>query len=409
MLNSRAESSSRSSRKIKLSLMGPAFIAAIGYIDPGNFATNIQAGASYGYQLLWVVVWANIMAMLIQLMSAKLGIATGKNLAEHIRDRFPRPAVWAYWVQAEIIAMATDLAEFIGAAIGFKLLLGVSLLEGAVLTGIATFIILGLQKRGQKPLELVIGGLLLFVALAYIVELFFSQPKMIELGKGMLTPSLPDANSVYLAAGVLGATIMPHVIYLHSSLTQNSSKVSKGQRYSSTKLDVAVAMTIAGFVNLAMMATAAAAFHFSGHKGISELEEAYLTLTPLLGHAAATIFGLSLVAAGLSSTVVGTLAGQVVMQGFVKFYIPLWVRRAVTMAPSFIVILAGMDATKILVMSQVLLSFGIALALLPLLAFTGNRELMGDMVNSRAMQWAGRAIVLVVVSLNLYLLIGMLK
>ncbi|EIC84073.1 Nramp family divalent metal transporter [Serratia sp. M24T3] len=409
MLNSRAESSSRTSRKIKLSLMGPAFIAAIGYIDPGNFATNIQAGASYGYQLLWVVVWANIMAMLIQLMSAKLGIATGKNLAEHIRDRFPRPAVWAYWVQAEIIAMATDLAEFIGAAIGFKLLLGVSLLQGAVLTGIATFIILGLQKRGQKPLELVIGGLLLFVAMAYIVELFFSQPKMIELGKGMLTPSLPDANSVYLAAGVLGATIMPHVIYLHSSLTQRSSKISKEQRYSSTKLDVGVAMTIAGFVNLAMMATAAAAFHFSGHKGISELEEAYLTLSPLLGHAAATIFGLSLVAAGLSSTVVGTLAGQVVMQGFVKFYIPLWVRRAVTMAPSFIVILAGMDATKILVMSQVLLSFGIALALLPLLAFTGNRELMGDMVNSRSMQWAGRVIVLVVVSLNLYLLIGMLK
>lgn len=409
MLNSRAESSSRSSRKIKLSLMGPAFIAAIGYIDPGNFATNIQAGASYGYQLLWVVVWANVMAMLIQLMSAKLGIATGKNLAEHIRDRFPRPAVWAYWVQAEIIAMATDLAEFIGAAIGFKLLLGVTLLEGAVLTGIATFIILGLQKRGQKPLELVIGGLLLFVALAYIVELFFSQPKMIDLGKGMLTPSLPDANSVYLAAGVLGATIMPHVIYLHSSLTQRSSKISKEQRYSSTKLDVAVAMTIAGFVNLAMMATAAAAFHFSGHKGISELEEAYLTLSPLLGHAAATIFGLSLVAAGLSSTVVGTLAGQVVMQGFVKFYIPLWVRRAVTMAPSFIVILAGMDATKILVMSQVLLSFGIALALVPLLAFTGNRELMGEMVNSRPMQWAGRIIVLVVVSLNLYLLIGMLK
>jgi len=409
MLNSRAESSRRSSRKIKLSLMGPAFIAAIGYIDPGNFATNIQAGASYGYQLLWVVVWANVMAMLIQLMSAKLGIATGKNLAEHIRDRFPRPAVWAYWIQAEIIAMATDLAEFIGAAIGFKLLLGVSLLQGAVLTGIATFIILGLQKRGQKPLELVIGGLLLFVAAAYLVELFFSQPKMLELGKGMLTPSLPDSNAVYLAAGVLGATIMPHVIYLHSSLTQRSSKSSKEQRYSATKLDVAIAMTIAGFVNLAMMATAAAAFHFSGHKGISELEDAYLTLTPLLGHAAATTFGLSLVAAGLSSTVVGTLAGQVVMQGFVKFYIPLWVRRAVTMAPSFIVILLGMDATKILVMSQVLLSFGIALALIPLLAFTGNRELMGDMVNSKAMQWAGRVIVAIVIALNGYLLIGMLK
>lgn len=409
MFNSRAESSGRASRKLKLSLMGPAFIAAIGYIDPGNFATNIQAGASYGYQLLWVVVWANIMAMLIQLLSAKLGIATSKNLAEHIRDRFPRPAVWAYWVQAEIIAMATDLAEFIGAAIGFKLLLGVSLLQGAVLTGIATFIILALQKRGQKPLELVIAGLLLFVAAAYIVELFFSQPNMVALGKGMLIPNLPSSDAVYLAAGVLGATIMPHVIYLHSSLTQRGGEASKAQRYSATKLDVGIAMTIAGFVNLAMMATAAAAFHFSGHKGISELDQAYLTLQPLLGQAAATTFGLSLVAAGLSSTVVGTLAGQVVMQGFVKFYIPLWVRRTVTMLPSFVVILMGLDATRILVMSQVLLSFGIALALLPLLAFTGNRELMGDMVNSKTIQWAGRIIVLIVVSLNAYLLIGMLK
>ncbi len=408
MPNSRAESSGRASRKIKLSLMGPAFIAAIGYIDPGNFATNIQAGASYGYQLLWVVVWANIMAMLIQLLSAKLGIATSKNLAEHIRDRFPRPAVWAYWVQAEIIAMATDLAEFIGAAIGFKLLLGVSLLQGAVLTGIATFIILALQKRGQKPLELVIAGLLLFVAAAYIVELFFSQPSMAALGKGMLIPSLPSSDAVYLAAGVLGATIMPHVIYLHSSLTQRGGKASKEQRYSATKLDVGIAMTIAGFVNLAMMATAAAAFHFSGHSGISELDQAYLTLQPLLGNAAATTFGLSLVAAGLSSTVVGTLAGQVVMQGFVKFYIPIWVRRVVTMMPSFIVILMGLDATRILVMSQVLLSFGIALALLPLLAFTGNRELMGEMVNTKTVQWAGRFIVLIVVSLNLYLLVGML-
>jgi len=409
MSNLQTGSSGRSSRKIKLSLMGPAFIAAIGYIDPGNFATNIQAGASYGYQLLWVVVWANIMAMLIQLMSAKLGIATNKNLAEHIRDRFPRPAVWAYWIQAEVIAMATDLAEFIGAAIGFKLLLGVSLLQGAVLTGIATFIILALQNRGQKPLELVIGGLLLFVAAAYIVELFFSQPNVGALTKGMVIPTLSGSDAVYLAAGVLGATIMPHVIYLHSSLTQRSGDSSKAERYSATKLDVAVAMTIAGFVNLAMMATAAAAFHFSGHSGISELDEAYLTLKPLLGDAAAITFGLSLVAAGLSSTVVGTMAGQVVMQGFVKFYIPLWIRRTVTMLPSFIVIMAGLDATRILVMSQVLLSFGIALALLPLLVFTGNRQLMGNMVNSRLMQYTGWVIVVLVVSLNIYLLISMLK
>ncbi|CNF99181.1 Nramp family divalent metal transporter [Yersinia intermedia] len=409
MLNSRAvDTSRRTSRRIKLSLMGPAFIAAIGYIDPGNFATNIQAGASFGYTLLWVVVWANIMAMLIQLLSAKLGIATGKNLAEHIRDRFPRPAVWAYWVQAEIIAMATDLAEFIGAAIGFKLLLGVTLLEGAVLTGIATFLILMLQKRGQKPLELVIAGLLIFVAAAYIVELIFSQPELAALGRGMLVPELPNRDAVFLAAGVLGATIMPHVIYLHSSLTQTAGDDSKTSRYAATKLDVAIAMTIAGFVNLAMMATAAAAFHFNGYGSIAEIEQAYLTLQPLLGNAAATIFGLSLVAAGLSSTVVGTLAGQVVMQGFVRFYIPIWVRRTVTMLPSFIVILAGMDATRILVMSQVLLSFGIALVLVPLLAFTGNKELMGEMVNSKLIQVLGKMIVLVVVGLNAYLLISLL-
>ena len=401
-----AERAARGARKIKLALLGPAFIAAIGYIDPGNFATNIQAGAAYGYKLLWVVVWANIMAMLIQLMSAKLGIATGKNLAEHIRDRFPRPAVWFYWVQAEIIAMATDLAEFIGAALGFKLLLGISLLQGAVLTGVATFLILMLQSRGQKPLELVIGSLLLFVAAAYLVELFFSQPKVSELVTGMALPSLPTSDAVFLAAGVLGATIMPHVIYLHSALTQVGSGGSKSERYSSTKLDVAIAMTIAGFVNLAMMATAAAAFHFSGHSGIAELDQAYLTLTPLLGHAAATVFGLSLVAAGLSSTVVGTLAGQVVMQGFIRFHIPLWVRRLVTMLPSFIVIMAGWDPTRILVMSQVLLSFGIALALVPLLSFTGNRDIMGEMVNSRLMQNAGRAIVVLVVALNGYLLVG---
>ncbi|RPE02196.1 divalent metal cation transporter [Candidatus Pantoea deserta] len=401
-----AERAARGARKIKLALLGPAFIAAIGYIDPGNFATNIQAGAAYGYKLLWVVVWANIMAMIIQLMSAKLGIATGRNLAEHIRDRFPRPAVWLYWVQAEIIAMATDLAEFIGAALGFKLLLGISLLQGAVLTGVATFLILMLQSRGQKPLELVIGGLLLFVAAAYIVELFFSQPKVSELVTGMALPSLPTSDAVFLAAGVLGATIMPHVIYLHSALTQVGPSGNKRQRYSSTKLDVAIAMTIAGFVNLAMMATAAAAFHFSGHSGIAELDQAYLTLTPLLGHAAATVFGLSLVAAGLSSTVVGTLAGQVVMQGFIRFHIPLWVRRVVTMMPSFIVIMLGWDPTRILVMSQVLLSFGIALALVPLLSFTGNREIMGDMVNSRLMQNAGRAIVVLVVALNACLLIG---
>lgn len=396
-----------SRRKIKLTLLGPAFIAAIGYIDPGNFATNIQSGATFGYQLLWVVVWANIMAMLIQLLSAKLGIATGKNLAEHIRDQFPKSVVWMYWVQAEIIAMATDLAEFIGAAIGFQILLGISLLQGALLTGIATFLILMLQNYGKKPLELVVGSLLLFVAVAYVIELFYSKPKLAMLGMGMLFPTLPNKEAVFLSAGVLGATIMPHVIYLHSSLTQdNTEKISKLDRYCSTKLDVAIAMTIAGFVNLSMMATAAAVFHFNGHTGIASLDEAYLTLSPLLNHTAAVIFGLSLTAAGLSSTVVGTLAGQVVMQGFVRFYIPMLFRRIITMLPSFIIISLGIDPTRILIMSQVLLSFGIALALIPLLLFTGNVSLMNELVNSLCIKLIGWMITVVVIALNVYLLIG---
>ncbi|WP_159715217.1 Nramp family divalent metal transporter [Blochmannia endosymbiont of Camponotus nipponensis] len=397
----------RSTRKIKFTLLGPAFIAAIGYIDPGNFATNIQAGATFGYQLLWVVVWANIMAMLIQLLSAKLGIATGKNLAEHIRDQFPRSVVWMYWIQAEIIAMATDLAEFIGAAIGFQILLGISLLQGAFLTGLVTFLILTLQKYGTKPLEFVVGGLLFFVAIAYVIELFYSKPKFVALGMNMLWPVLPNREAVFLSAGVLGATIMPHVIYLHSSLTQDDSVIaSRAERYSSTKLDVAIAMTVAGFVNLSMMATAAAVFHFSGYTGISNLDEAYLTLSPLLNHTAAVVFGLSLTAAGLSSTVVGTLAGQVVMQGFVHFHIPLLLRRVITMLPSFIVISCGIDSTRILIMSQVLLSFGIALALIPLLVFTGDVKLMNELVNSLWIKLIGWLITTVVILLNIYLLVG---
>lgn len=394
-------------RKIKLTLLGPAFIAAIGYIDPGNFATNIQAGATFGYQLLWVVVWANIMAMLIQLLSAKLGIATGKNLAEHIRDQFPKSIVWLYWIQAEIIAMATDLAEFIGAAIGFQILLGVSLFQGSLLTGLATFLILTLQNYGKKPLEIVVGGLLLFVAVAYVIELFYSKPQLIELGISMFLPMLPNKEAVFLSAGVLGATIMPHVIYLHSSLTQDSTIIaSKSDRYFSTKLDVAIAMTIAGFVNLSMMATAAAVFHFNGHTGITSLDEAYLTLSPLLNHTAAVIFGLSLTAAGLSSTVVGTLAGQVIMQGFIRFYIPLIFRRIITMFPSFVIISLEIDPTRILIMSQVLLSFGIALALVPLLLFTGNVDLMHGLVNSTGMKLIGWMITIIVIALNIYLLIG---
>ncbi|MGL5006407.1 MAG: Nramp family divalent metal transporter [Plesiomonas sp.] len=398
--------------RFALTLMGPAFITAIGYIDPGNFATNIQAGSAYGYTLLWVVVASSLMAMLIQLLSAKLGIATHKNLAEHLRDKLPKVCVWGYWIQAEIMAMATDLAEFIGASIGFKLLLGISLLEGALLTAVISSAILLVQSRNPKYLEIVIGAFLLFVAVAYLIELKFAHPNWVLVAKDSFWPNEPNNNAIYLSAGILGATIMPHVIYLHSALTQRqgadcmTTDCAHQQRlyYRSTRLDVAVAMTIAGFVNMAMVIMAAATFHLNGHPEIADLTTAYSTLTPLLGKAAATIFALSLIASGLSSTVVGTLAGQVVMKGFTHLKIPLWVRRSITMLPAFIVIIVGLNPSSILVLSQVVLSFGIAFALIPLLIFTSQRALMGGLTNSKIIQGIGAVIVVLVVSLNIFLL-----
>ena len=394
--------------KQKLMLVGPAFIAAIGYIDPGNFATNIEAGASFGYQLLWVVLWANLMAMLIQYLSAKLGIITGKDLAEHLRDHLPKWAVVPYWLQAEVIAMATDLAEFIGAAVGFQLLFGISLMQGAAITAVVTMTILMISNRGQKPLELIIASLLLLVAVIYVVELFIASPNVSHMTHGILIPTLNDPKQVYLAAGILGATVMPHVIYLHSALFKNSYGLSKQVRLKSTRTDVLVAMSIAGFVNIAIIAMAAAVFHYSGHQTVAEIETAYLTLTPLVGHSAAILFGVSLVASGLSSTVVGTMAGQVVMQGFVKFKIPMLLRRVLTMLPAFVVIAMGINTTEILVMSQVVLSFGIALALIPLLKFTNDAKLMGQFANNHWVKYAGIVIVALVLALNAYLLITLI-
>ncbi|HIF9188552.1 TPA: Nramp family divalent metal transporter [Photobacterium damselae] len=391
--------------KRKLLLLGPAFIAAIGYIDPGNFATNIESGSSYGYQLLWVVLWANLMAMLIQYLSAKLGIVTGKNLAEHLRDHLPKWAIGPYWIQAEIIAIATDLAEFIGAAVGFQLVFGISLMEGAIITAVASILILMLNKRGQKPLEAVIGSLLMLVAIIYVVELFYAGPSGSELSKGLIVPSFNSAHEIYLAAGILGATVMPHVIYLHSALFKNSYGEKAETRLRSTKVDVLIAMVIAGFVNIAIVAMAAAVFHYSGNQHVAEIETAYMTLTPLVGKAASLLFGISLIASGLSSTVVGTMAGQVVMQGFVHFKIPMWVRRSVTMIPSFIVIGLGLDTTQILVMSQVVLSFGIALAIIPLLMFTNSERLMGEFKNTKTVNILGVVIVTLVLALNGYLMV----
>lgn len=394
--------------KHKLLLLGPAFIAAIGYIDPGNFATNIEAGSSFGYKLLWVVLWANLMAMVIQYLSAKLGIVTGKNLAEHLRDRLPRWAVVPYWLQAEVIAMATDLAEFIGAAVGFQLLFGISLLEGAGITAVLTMGILLFSRKGQKPLELIIGALLLLVAGIYIAELYMAKPAATDFMQGMLIPGFSNPQQIYLAAGILGATVMPHVIYLHSALFGEKTRASTHQRLRSTRTDVILAMTVAGFVNIAIIAMAAAVFHYSGNQHVAEIETAYMTLTPLLGHSAALLFGISLIASGISSSVVGTLAGQVVMQGFVRFAIPLWLRRTITMAPAFVVIALGLNTTEILVMSQVVLSFGIALALIPLLMFTANKDLMGKFHNPVWMQRLGQVIVVLVLALNAYLLYSLI-
>ncbi|MGI8747591.1 MAG: Nramp family divalent metal transporter, partial [Deinococcus sp.] len=332
-----------------LPFLGPAFVASVAYLDPGNFATNIQGGAQYGYLLLWVILAANIMAMLIQNLSSKLGIATGRNLPELIRERFPRVGVWFYWVQAELVAMATDLAEFVGAALAFTLLFHLPLLWGAVLTAVLTFAILALQRSGFRAIEIVISAFVGVIALAYLFQLIVSRPGLDALGG--LIPRFQGQDSVYLAVGIIGATVMPHVIYLHSALTQNripaGSDAEKLKLARFNRLDVIIAMGLAGLVNMAMLAAAAATFHFSGKANIGgDLTLAYQTLTPLLGGGAAVAFALALLASGISSSAVGTMAGQVVMQGFVGFRIPLVLRRVLTMLPAFAVILAGLDPTS---------------------------------------------------------------
>ncbi len=390
-----------------LPFLGPAFIAAIAYVDPGNFATNITAGAKYGYLLIWVIVVSNLMAMLIQILSAKLGIATGKNLAEVCRDRFSRRKVLGMWGVAELVAMATDLAEFLGAALGFNLLLGIPLFPAAILTAISTFLILGLQKYGFRPLEAVISVMVGVIALCYIIELFIGSPDWAAVGTNLVNPRFDGAESVLLATGILGATVMPHVIYLHSALTQNRivtrepALLKRLVRFEI--IDVVIAMGIAGFVNAAMLIMAASTFHVQGLSDIASIEEAHLTLEPLLGSAASTVFAISLLVSGLSSSTVGTLAGQTIMQGFLNRTIPLWVRRGVTMVPALVVIAMGLNPTRTLVISQVVLSFGIPFALIPLVIFTRNRDLMGVLVNHRVTTVVVSGIATVIVGLNAFL------
>lgn len=390
-----------------LPFAGPAVIASVAYMDPGNFATNIQAGAKYSYALLWVVVVANVCAMIFQGLSAKLGIVTDHSLAENCRDRFPVPVVWAMWVASEVAAMATDLAEFLGAAVGLSLLTGLPLMPSLVVAGVVTYALLTLGNRGFRPIELVIGGFVMMIGLAYIVELFISPPDWGAFAAGAVTPSLPDAAAITLVVGIIGATVMPHALYLHSNLTQNRmpnpTLAERRLVVRFSNIEVVVALGLAGLVNMAMVATAAAAFH-QGHSGVAELEEAFHTLAPLLGGGAALVFALSLMASGFSSSMVGTLAGQMIMQDFVRFRIPLWVRRGVTMAPAFVLVALGANPTQALVWSQVVLSLALPVPMIALVVLTSDRRLMGEFVNGRITRIAAVVASVVVLGLNTLLL-----
>ena len=394
-----------------LPFLGPAFIASIAYMDPGNFATNIQGGAQYGYMLIWVIVASNLMAMLIQTLSAKLGIATGRNLPEIIRAHFPGPVVWVLWVLAEVVAMATDLAEFLGAALGFSLLFGMPLFPAGLLTGVTTFLILGLQRYGFRPLEAIITGFVGVIGLCYLVETIIGKPDFGAAGAAILQPRFAGTESVLLASGILGATVMPHVIYLHSALTQDRVATSDAKQrrrlFRFELVDVVIAMGIAGLINAAMLMMAATTFWAQGYDvtaGDDIIREAYRTLTPLLGGSASTVFAISLLASGLSSSAVGTMAGQVIMQGFLGRTIPIWLRRGVTMLPALIVIALNVDATRTLIISQVILSFGIPFALIPLVRFTRRRDIMGDLVNHRITTVIVTGVVALIIALNLFLL-----
>ncbi|MEA2780512.1 MAG: manganese transport protein [Rhodospirillaceae bacterium] len=392
-----------------LPFFGPAFIASVAYMDPGNFATNIQGGAAYGYNLLWVVVFANLVAMLFQGLAARLGIATGRNLAELCRAHFPAPVVYAMWVASEVGAIATELAELLGAAIGLALLLGVSLLAGALIATAATFALLLLQRGGFRPVEALIAAFVGVVGGAYLVEMLLVRPDLGAVARHAVVPWLGGPDSVLLATGIVGATVMPHVIYLHSSLTQNRiSPLQPGDRAKLVRfsnLDVVVALGVAGLVNIAMMCMAATAFHDGTHNAVADIAGAYRTLGPLLGDAAAGVFLVSLLASGLSSSVVGTMAGDVIMQGFVGWRIPLWLRRAVTAGPALVVIAAGVDTMQAFIVSQAVLSLVLPIPMVSLIAFAGRRRAMGDLaIRPLAMMLAGGA-ALLVLALNTVLLL----
>jgi manganese transport protein len=392
-----------------LPFLGPAFIAAVAYVDPGNFATNMAAGAQFGYALLWVVLAANLMAMVVQTLSAKLGIATGRSLPEVCRDKFPRRVVIFLWLQAEAIAMATDLAEFVGAALGLNLLFGLSLWVCAVLTGLAAFAILGMQVHGFRRLEATITAMVAVIVLAFGLEVLRGKPAAGQVAHGLFIPMLPGPGSAFLAVSIIGATVMPHVIYLHSSLTQDRivgrDDAERRKIFRFEIVDISIAMGVAGVVNLAMLALAAAVFGSRGLTGVgNDLSQVSAGLNQFLGAHSGTVFGIALLASGIASSCVGTMSGQVVMQGFIRRQIPIFVRRAITMAPALVLIGVGFSPTRALLLSQVFLSLGIPFALIPLLVFTSSRRLMGPLANRHPMIAGAGLITAVIVGLNLYLL-----
>ena len=389
-----------------LALLGPAFVAAVAYVDPGNFATNISGGAQFGYLLVWVIVTANLFAMVVQYLSAKTGIATGRNLPELCREHFPRPATWGLWVQAELVAIATDIAEFVGAAIALNLLFGIDPLTSGFITAAVAFAILAMQTRGYRRFELVITGLLGVVFGGFVVDLLQVDDDPGGVAAG-LVPRFDGTESVLLAVGILGATVMPHVVYLHSALTQRrvpaADDAERREILRFQRIDVVVAMGLAGFINVTMLVVAAALFHESGRTDVESIEGAHAGFEALLGGGAALAFGIALLASGLSSSSVGTYAGQVVMQGFIDRRIPLFLRRAITMAPSLVVLGLGWDATDTLVISQVVLSFGIPFALVPMILLTRRADVMGTFVNRRGTTMLASVIAAVVIALNGFL------
>jgi manganese transport protein len=388
--------------------LGPAFVAAVAYVDPGNFATNIEAGSETGYRLVWVVVAANLAAIVIQTQSAKLGLVSGRSLPENIRARAPRGVVVSAWIGAEIVAMATDLAELLGAGLGLSLLTGIALLPATLIAAAGTVLLLSLQRRGMSPFEAVIAALIAVIAVSYVAETIMGKPDLGALGRSFLPPRLGGREAVLLATGILGATVMPHVIYLHSALTQDRGRRQDEARLrrmlSAQRLDVAVALGVAGVINVLMVTLAAATFHEEGLVRVSGIEQAHRTLTPILGSASSAVFAISLLASGLSASAVGTFAGQVIMRGFLRRAVPLWLRRAVTMLPALIVAGAGLDVTRALVISQVVLSFGIPQALIALAWLTGTSDVMGAFRNGALVAAPLWGLVVLITALNVLLL-----